>query len=85
MVVRAHHLSGRIPQSLARTHSMGVGIFVLRQGRTFDHAKFSVGTPAASVTKQCHVEQSETSLIIDFVWHKLHSAPENDSSRNLSA
>ena len=36
----------------------------LRQGCTFDHAQFSVGTQAAERDEQCHVERSKTSLII---------------------
>jgi hypothetical protein len=49
MVICAHHFPGRIPQPLARAHSMGVGVLELRQGRTLDHAQFSVGTQAARV------------------------------------
>ena len=52
MVIRAHHLPGRISQSLAGAHSMGVGVFVLRQGCPSDHTQFSIGTQAASVGYQ---------------------------------
>ena len=59
MVIRAHHLPGWIPQSLARAHSMGVGVFVLRQGRTLDHTQFSVGTQAASLTDNVMLSEAK--------------------------
>ena len=68
MAVCAHRLFGWLPQPLARPLSMGMGVSHLRQRRTIDHAELSIRAKTAGVKTQCHVERSETSRMIVFVW-----------------
>src|SRR5690348_9069679 len=47
VAVRAHRFSGRLPQSPAGAHSVGMGVPHLRQGRPINHPQLPIGTSAA--------------------------------------